>query len=567
MRKAGKAGPGERAGRVARTGFEGVDARLPLAESARALLRKAFPEHWSFLLGELALYSFVVLLLTGVFLTLFFDPSMAETVYQGSYVPLHGVRMSEAYASTLDISFEVRGGLLIRQVHHWASLVFLSSIGVHLLRVFFTGAFRRPREVNWMVGVTMFLLALLEGFAGYSLPDDLLSGTGLRTAQGIMLSIPVIGSYVSFFVFGAEFPGEDIVSRLYPMHVLLVPGLLLALISLHLLLVVHLKHTQWRGRGRTGRNAVGQPLFPHYTAKSGGLFLIVFGLLAVLAAVAQINPVWAYGPFRPDQVSTDAQPDWYVGFLEGALRLMPGVETRLWGHTVMWNVFLPAVVLPGLLFVILYLYPFFERWVTGDGGERHLCDRPRDRPTRTGLGVAALVCYGVLLLAGGQDVVSYVFHLPFPPLTWVFRVLFVVGPVAAFWLTKRLCLALQKRERELLSEGEETGEVTQTVEGAHRPGHRPLGDGARWVALTAERPRPLPEPRGPGDGRDTRDVRAPRLRRLVDRSRSAASAWYYQDRVEPPLDARLRDEVAALNAGPTDTDPGPGERDGRGDAG
>ncbi|HEY9440887.1 MAG TPA: cytochrome b, partial [Streptomyces sp.] len=295
---------------------EAVDARLPFIGAARSLTRKAFPDHWSFLLGEIALYSFVVLILTGIYLTLFFQPSMTETVYDGSYGPLQGVRTSQAYASTLRISFDVRGGLLMRQVHHWAALVFLAAIGAHMLRIFFTGAFRRPREVNWMVGVTMFLLALLEGFAGYSLPDDLLSGTGLRTAQGIMLSIPVAGTYLSFFVFGGEFPGDDIVSRLYPVHILLVPGLLIGLVTLHLLLIVHLKHTQWAGPGRTGRNAVGKPFFPHYLAKSGGLFFLVFGVLTVLGAVAQINPVWDYGPYRTDQVSTDAQPDWYVGFLE-----------------------------------------------------------------------------------------------------------------------------------------------------------------------------------------------------------------------------------------------------------
>ncbi|MCZ9344476.1 cytochrome b, partial [Streptomyces sp. TRM76130] len=211
------------------------------------------PDHWSFLLGELALYSFLVLLVTGVWLTLFFEPSMSEVVYQGSYVPLRGVRTSEAFASTLRISFDVRGGLLIRQIHHWAALVMAAAVGVHMLRVFFTGAFRRPREANWLIGLTLFLLTMLEGFAGYSLPDDLLSGTGLRTAQGFVLSVPVVGTYLSMFLFGGEFPGHDIVSRLYAVHILLLPGALLAGIVLHLILVVQLKHTQWPGPGRTNR--------------------------------------------------------------------------------------------------------------------------------------------------------------------------------------------------------------------------------------------------------------------------------------------------------------------------
>ncbi|WP_398930656.1 cytochrome bc complex cytochrome b subunit [Streptomyces sp. 130] len=531
----------DRARRAGARTAEAVDARLPLAGAARSLLRKAFPDHWSFLLGEFALYSFIVLLLTGVYLTLFFQPSMAESVYTGSYGPLRGVRTSEAYASTLRISFDVRGGLLIRQIHHWAALVFVASIGAHMLRVFFTGAFRRPREVNWMVGVTMFLLALLEGFAGYSLPDDLLSGTGLRTAQGIMLSIPVVGTYVSFFVFGGEYPGEDIVSRLYPVHILLVPGLLLALISLHLLLVVHLKHTQWAGPGRTGRNVVGKPFFPQYTAKSAGLFLMVFGVLALLGALAQINPVWDYGPYRTDQVSTGSQPDWYVGFLEGALRLMPGVETRLWGHTLMWNPLVPGVLLPGALFLVLYAYPFFERWITGGPGERHLCDRPRDRPVRTGLGVAAITAYAVLLLAGGQDVIAYVFDVPVHALTWTLRIALFVLPPVAFVVTGRLCLALQAHDRELLEDGEATGGVEQSVEGGYHPEHAPLPEEKRYVLLARELPRPLdvPAPR-----------RAPARIRLTRRLRSRLSHWYYRDQVRPGLTPQQEREARELLAGP-----------------
>ncbi|MFG3659117.1 cytochrome bc complex cytochrome b subunit [Streptomyces sp. NPDC047706] len=467
---------------------DAADARLPVHEGG-GLLRKAFPDHWSFLLGELALYSLLVLLLTGVWLTLFFKPEMTEVVYDGSYAPLRGVRMSAAFDSTLDISFDVRGGLLLRQTHHWAALVFVAAIGVHLLRIFFTGAFRRPRELNWVIGVTLFVLALAEGFAGYSLPDDLLSGTGLRIAQGIMLSIPVVGTYLSMFAFGGEFPGDDIVTRLYVMHVLLLPGALIALVTLHLILVFHLKHTQWRGPGRTRLNAVGKPFYPQFTATSGGLSLIAFGLLTVLGGLAQINPIWAYGPYRPDLVSTGAQPDWYVGFLEGALRLVPPWETVVLGHTLMWNVLLPAVVLPALLFLVLYLYPFVEQRLTGEGQqEQHLCDRPRERPVRTALGVAGVTFYGVLLLAGGNDVVALVFRLSVNALTWILRIALVLGPILAFVITRRLCHALLRAEEERLREGVPTGDVRQTVEGAYESGHRPVGEfrpGAPRPELTA----------------------------------------------------------------------------------
>ncbi len=527
----------DRARTAAVTGFEVLDRRLPAAE-AGGLLRKAFPDHWSFLLGELALYSFVVLLLTGTFLTLFFDPGMTETVYRGSYAPLRGQLMTQAYTSTLHISFDVSGGLLIRQIHHWAALVFLAAIGVHMLRIFFTGAFRRPREGNWTIGVVLFLLALLEGFAGYSLPDDLLSGTGLRTAYTIVTSIPVVGTYLGFFIWGGEYPGHIVIPRLYAVHILFVPGLLIALITVHLILVVYLKHTHWAARGHTNRNAVGQPLFPHFTAKSSGLFLMVFGVLTLLAALAQINPVWAYGPYRADQDATGSQPDWYVGFLEGALRLTPPWQTTVAGHVFMWNVLLPAVVLPGLLFGLLFAYPLFEKWITGDRTEHHLCDRPRDRPIRTGFGVAAVVFYAVLLLAGGNDISAYSFQLSVNALTWIFRAGLVIGPLLAFLITKRLCLALQSHERRTLTEGVETGNVSQNVFGGISEEHRAPSGRRLYRFLVRELPRPLPAP-----GRH-----APPHRRL----RAALSTWYYRDRVELPVTPEQRRHVDEALAAPAE---------------
>ncbi|MDT0466482.1 cytochrome bc1 complex cytochrome b subunit [Streptomyces gibsoniae] len=455
--------------------MDAADGRLPVWDGGGQLLRKAFPEHWSFLLGEIALYSLIVLVVTGVWLTFFFQPGMGEAVYQGRYVPMHGVRMTQAFDSTLHISFDVRGGLLIRQMHHWAALVFVAAIGVHLLRIFFTGAFRRPREMNWVIGVTLLVLALAEGFAGYSLPGDLLSGTGLRIAQGIMLSLPVVGTYVSMFAFGSEYPGVDLIPRLYGLHILLLPGVLLALVTVHLMLVFYLKHTQWRGPSRTNRNAVGKPLFPQFMAASMGLSFMVFGVTALLGGVAQINPVWVYGPYRPDVATTGSQPDWYVGFLEGGLRLVPDWETNIAGHTIMWNVLLPAVVLPALLFLVLYAYPFVEQRLTAEGREeQHLCDRPRERPVRTGLGVAGITFYGVLLLAGGNDIVAETFRISLNALTWILRISLVVAPVVAFLLTRRLCHALLEAERQRLAEGEETGEVRQTLEGGYESDHRPL---------------------------------------------------------------------------------------------
>ena len=471
---------------------------------------------------------------------------MTEGAYHGSYVPLQGLRMTSAYSSAIYLSFDVRGGLLIRQTHHWAALVFVAAIGVHMLRIFFTGAFRRPREVNWILGVTLFLLAMFEGFCGYSLPDDLLSGTGLRTALTILSSVPIVGTYLEFFVLRGAYPGHILIPRLYLAHILLIPGLLALLIVVHLFLVVYLKHTQWSGRGKTNRNVVGQPMFPQFTAKSTGLAFTVAGALFALGGLAQINPIWIYGPYRADQVVTDAQPDWYVGFLEGALRLMPSVETTWAGHTFMWNVFLPAVVLPAVLFLVLYAYPFFEKWVTGDRMEHHLCDRPRDHATRTGLGVAGIVFYGLLLWAGGNDVTAHTFDLSVNALTWFFRIAVLIGPVIAFFVTKRICLALQDHDRKLLTEGEETGRVTQEVYGKLGESSRPLPAEKRYRILVRDVPRPL----RPAGGEDVSTL--PRRQRL----RVALSSWYFRDRVEMPATPEQRREIAARVAGPEEPSEG-----------
>jgi len=290
-----------------------VDERTGAAKWMKKNLTKVFPDHWSFLLGEIALYSFVILLLSGTFLTFWFDPSQREVIYDGSYEPLKGLEMSAAYASTLDISFEIRGGLLMRQIHHLAALIFMAAIVVHLMRVYFTGAFRKPREFNWIIGVGLLTLGIVEGFLGYSLPDDLLSGTGIRIAEAIIQALPLVGSYLAFFAFGGAFPGEAFIPRIYTVHVLLLPGAFLALITVHLMLVWYQKHTQYPGPGRTEKNVVGYPLLPVYMAKAGGFFFIVFGVTAFLGAVASINPIWLYGPYTPAQVSAGSQPDWYMG--------------------------------------------------------------------------------------------------------------------------------------------------------------------------------------------------------------------------------------------------------------
>ena len=214
------------------------DNRLNLSGSGRKALNKIFPDHWSFMLGEIALYSFVILLATGVFLSLYFIPSSADTVYTGSYIPLDGMHMSQAFASTVDLSFSVRCGLLMRQMHHWSANIFVGSIVVHMCRVFFTGGYRRPREINWIIGVNLLILAIFNGFPGYSLPDDLVSGTGIRISFSILESLPLVGSYLATFLFGGQFPGSAIIPRFFIIHVLILPAIIAGLLGAHLFLLV-----------------------------------------------------------------------------------------------------------------------------------------------------------------------------------------------------------------------------------------------------------------------------------------------------------------------------------------
>jgi ubiquinol-cytochrome c reductase cytochrome b subunit len=431
------------------------DDRLGASRFARTTLNKVFPDHWSFMLGEIAMYCFIVLVLTGVYLSFFFVPSDKTVVYTGSYGPLRGVSMSQAYESTIRLSFDVRAGLVMRQIHHWAALVFIAAIVAHLCRVFFTGAFRRPRELNWLIGVTLLILAIFNGFAGYSLPDDLLSGTGLRIAYSVALAVPIVGTWIAFLLFGGEFPAHDILSRLFVIHILIVPVAIAVLLSAHLAIVWRQKHTHFRGRGRRDDNVVGSTLWPTYTAKSVGLFALIAGVLSLLGGLAQVNPVWLYGPFDPSAVSTAAQPDWYLGWLEGALRIMPPAYLTLGRYDVS-ELFWPAIVLPGITFTLLYLWPFLERWVTKDRAEHSLLQRPSERPVHTALGVTVLAFYAVLLLAGGQDIWAQTFDVSLMSVVWTFRILLFAFPIALGLLTWKWCHDLraghQAERQEALTE-------------------------------------------------------------------------------------------------------------------
>jgi ubiquinol-cytochrome c reductase cytochrome b subunit len=452
-----------------------IDDRFHFMSGLRRQISKVFPTHWSFMLGEIALYSFIVLLVTGTYLALFFDPSLQEITYHGSYTLLRGVQMSRAFQTTLDLSFEVRGGLFVRQIHHWAALLFVAAIITHMLRIFFTGAFRRPRETNWVIGIVLFTLGMVEGFAGYSLPDDLLSGTGLRIMSGIVLSIPVIGTWLHWLVFGGEYPGEIIDSRLYIVHVLLIPGLILALIAVHLAVVWYQKHTQFPGPKRTERNVVGVRILPTFALKSAAFFISVAGMLTLLGGVAQINPIWNYGPYEASMVSAGSQPDWYIGWLEGSLRLMPAWVILIGGHYRVPVPFWPAVVLPIVMIGVAAVYPWIEKRLTGDRAHHNLLQRPRDMPVRTGIGVMAVTFFLVLLVSGGNDIIADKFHIALEATVWIGRIALIVLPPLAYLLAYRFCRGLQRKERTVLEEGVETGILRRTPAGDFVEAHQPIG--------------------------------------------------------------------------------------------
>ena len=526
--------PATRVGRV--THF--VDTRVGGSGMVKEFGRKIFPDHWTFMFGEVALYSFVILLISGTFLTFFFDPSMAETHYEGSYLPLRGVEMSMAYASSLDISFDIRGGLFMRQVHHWSALLFVAAVSVHMLRVFFTGAFRRPRELNWVVGSVLLIMGLAAGFTGYSLPDDLLSGNGLRIIDGVVKSLPVVGTYVSFFLFGGEFPGTVIIPRLYVLHILLIPALILLLIGIHLFMVVVHKHTQFPGPGRTNDNVVGYPVGPVYAAKAGGFFFIVFGIIGAIAAAFTINPIWNYGPYDPSPVSAGTQPDWYIGWVDGALRLMPGTLGNFdfefnipfpWGvNTLSLNVLFPALVPALLVFALMFTWPWIESWVTKDKREHHLLDRPRNAPTRTGIGVAGVVFYCTMWAAASSDLIATHFMVSLNDVTYWLRVLVILGPIAGFAIARRIALALQRKDREIALHGRETGRIVRLPHGEFIEVHEPLDDYKRYRLVSYNAPEVIPA---------AADINGHTTR--TEKLRGRLSHFFFEDRVAPVSPAEL----------------------------
>jgi ubiquinol-cytochrome c reductase cytochrome b subunit len=417
----------------ARTGRWLVD-RLGAQRWGRPALRRVFPDHWSFLLGEVALYCFLVLVATGTYLTFFYSPSIAEVTYRGAYAPLDGVVVPAAYRSVVEISFDVPFGLLARQVHHWTALVFVAAIVLHLARVFFTGAFRRPRELNWVIGVALLGLAFVNGTIGYWLAYDLHGGMGLAIGWSTVLSLPVVGPEVAFALFGGEFPSAQMLERFFVLHVVLVPIAIAGLLAAHLALVVLHKHTEVPHRDTDRSDVVGERLWTSYASKSVGVLLLTAAVLVGLGGLAQINPVWLYGPFDPSRVTNPAHPAWYAWWIDGAMELMPRSDLIVAGYRVP-NTFFAGALLPTVGFALVLGWPFIEARVTGDRDRHDLLDRPRERPVRTAIGVAALAFFVLVSLSAGNDIIARLLDVDIVTMTWAFRVGVMVGPASAGLVT------------------------------------------------------------------------------------------------------------------------------------
>jgi ubiquinol-cytochrome c reductase cytochrome b subunit len=425
-----------------------IDRSTGTSPLLKKALRYLFPDHWSFLLGEVALYAFIVLVATGIYLTLFFDPSLAETTYHGVYAPLQGTKMSVAYKSAVDLSFEIKAGLLFRQTHHWAADVFVAAMVLHLMRVFFTGAFRRPRTLIWLIGLLMLFTSLLEGYLGYSIVDDLLSGMGLAIGYGVALSIPFVGANLAELIWQGPYPGTTLFeSRMYIVHVLILPVLIAVLLTAHLGLVALRHHTQFRATPRqTQRRLLGVPMFPGQVPRSLGLLFAVAAVLFLLGGLVQINPIWQWGPYELSQGTNGAQPDWYLGWLIGALRLVPSFDVTIGSYTLVPNPFWGGALFPLVVLGVLALWPWAERRITGDESFHNLLDRPRDAPGRTAAGAAFMTWVFLVFLSGSADRAYVFLGLSYAAQIWVYRVAIWVLPVLVFVIARRYCRELQRAD-------------------------------------------------------------------------------------------------------------------------
>lgn len=482
---------------------------------------RTVPNHWTTMLGVVTLACVTVVTVTGVMLMFFYVPSSNSTRYLGAYTALDGAEVSQAFASMMRISFDVPGGLLLRQLHHWSALLLPAAVLLQLVATFFTGAFRRPRRGMWLMLFGIYVVSLAGGWSGYALPDDMLSGTGLRITEGIILSIPIVGTWLANLFFGGSFPGS-VLENLYPLHVAVIPVALVMLLVLRGLAAWHHKPPQFPGAQRTDDNVVGVSLFPGAATRAAGLFFVVAGVLVLVSATVTVNPIWLYGPASPGDASAGSQPDWYTGFLDGALRLVPpGWEVSVFNHTLTTALLVPLAVVT-LYLLAIAVYPYVEEWITGERRDHHLLDRPRNAPTRTGIGVAAIVFYAVLWAAASADLIATHFSLALEPVIGFLQLMLVVAPLLGFALSHRICLALQRKDNEVLLHGYETGRIVRLPGGEYVEIHQSVDRFEQFRLARTDDYRPL-------------DVHADERGRvrLSQRLRAALSRIFFEDRIRP----------------------------------
>lgn len=493
---------------------------------------------WSNLFGVVTFACLLVLAVTGVLLATWYTPSNELVTYVGPYGPLQGATVTEAFASTMRISFEQTGGLLVRQTHHWAALVMPASMIMQLLVTFFTGGFRRPRQLSWVLLVVAFILVLAAGWSGYALPDDMLSGTGLRIVEGVVLSIPFVGTWVAGWMFGGPFPGQ-IIENLYPVHAVIAPGLLVVVMAVRG--VLSLRHGQAAHPRPTPAASLGLRLWPDAALRAAGMTGMTSAVLVLLGATSTISPVWSYGPASVGEVGAGSQPDWYMGFLDGALRLVPvGWETEWMGWTITFATLVPLVVIGGY-FAVLIVYPYLEAWVDRDKELHHVLDRPRNVPFRTGVGVAGALFYGILWGAASADIVSTEFGVPFETIITTLQVALLAGPPLAFEVTRRICIGLQRKDREIALHGHETGRIVRMPNGGYGEIHQPASEDERALLSV------VPVPAVPGRP----DQRGHLSRR--ERLRGALSRQFGTGHVVPAVldEASARTKALSRSEGPS----------------
>ncbi len=401
------------------------------------------------------------------------------------------------------LSFDVRGGLLVRQLHNWGSSLMIAALMVHILSVFFTGAFRKPRELTWVLLFLILFVSMATGLTGSVLPDDLLSSNSLAVLDGVMKSIPFVGAWLSALVFQGSFPSGAI-GTFYPLHVVVLPLLLAVLIAA---VVV--------------RN-------PIRLAKTAGLFAIVFGLLTAIAATVTVNPVATYGPADPGNATAGAGPVWYLAFLDGAQRLVPSGWEFVWVDRTWTLAVLVPVAVCGLYLLAGMVYPFAEAWITKDKRIHNVLDRPRNMPTRTAIGAAAIVFYGVLWAAAGSDVIAMTFRLSGEGVILTLQLALLLGPPIAFTIAKRVCLGLQRKDRDIALHGFETGRIVRLPGGEYLEVHQPVSAAERERLIGHEIPVPFtvrPDDRG-------------RIH-VQDRARALVSRWMFGDRIPAITRAEL----------------------------